>query len=529
MSCANSNCLKDLKEINACPHCALFNYCSEECRLSHWSKVHQFSCTHNQRQSLRDLEDTTSNSLRLLGKGSYGEVKLVKSKKNNHLYALKSISKSILRGNYSLMMLLREINIHKSLKHPNIIELIDHFENDRFVFILLDYAPGGNLFNLIRSNQGLPEERAWKYFTQTCTGLKYLHDHQIIHRDLKPENLLLSQKDNVKICDFGWCVKSNQTRTTYCGTLDYMAPEMLLERGHSFQVDLWAMGVLLYELLHGYPPFRSMDATEKRRQILKSELDFADDIDKDAQDLIKRLIKFRPEDRISINEILTHKWIQKYAKTENLNINQAVKHDSFGKGRIIQIQGLLCTINYGENIMNQYLSVSDLYLSVDLINEEDKEKILLEKFQKWCNKPYKFKGTRKVRKKRQKHMSLSTETRATTENSLLETELVSNKTLASSSIIVPYKKSSNHSLDNFSFNSRNSGPKPHPSQSHARGTSKTLIKIKEEELKSLVNSIEGRPSRYSKNHELPISKEIKAEKKGGFVNWVSGLFGCGDR
>ena len=130
------------------------------------------------------------------------------------------------------------------------------------MYLVLEYAEGGNLFYYIRNTRKrLSEQEVFQYFYETCSGIDFLHKAGLIHRDIKPENLLLSpllgDKNQfcLKICDFGWCVESDEPRSTFCGTLEYMAPEMLQNEPHTNTLDLWSLGILLFELFHGNAPF----------------------------------------------------------------------------------------------------------------------------------------------------------------------------------------------------------------------------------------------------------------------------------
>jgi len=124
---------------------------------------------------------------------------------------------------------MREVEIHKKLKHDNIIRLYASVEDEKFIYLILEYASKGNLFFLIRNRKTLTEDEAFFFFIQTCAGIYFLHKNGLIHRDIKPENLLIEEDNILKICDFGWCVElsERQQRNTFCGTLEYMAPEMI--------------------------------------------------------------------------------------------------------------------------------------------------------------------------------------------------------------------------------------------------------------------------------------------------------------
>lgn len=124
----------------------------------------------------------------------------------------------------------------------------------------MEHIEKGSLFELLRKRKQFSEDEAFYYFVQVVSGLYFMHQHGFIHRDLKPENLLIGENNELKICDFGWCVEfdadENRPRTTFCGTLEYMAPEMISSKPHTHLVDVWSLGILLFELCHGKAPFR---------------------------------------------------------------------------------------------------------------------------------------------------------------------------------------------------------------------------------------------------------------------------------
>ena len=152
-----------------------------------------------------------------------------------------------------------EIKIQKRLTHPHIIRLYEYFQDEQNIYLVMEYAENGSLFFYIRKKMKLnklTERESFVFFFQTCIGIDYLHKNSIIHRDLKPENLLLDKRGNIKLCDFGWSAKEQDVRNTFCGTLDYMAPEMLEKGKYDHRVDIWSLGILLFELLHGVAPFK---------------------------------------------------------------------------------------------------------------------------------------------------------------------------------------------------------------------------------------------------------------------------------
>ena len=149
-----------------------------------------------------------------------------------------------------------------------------------------------------------------------ANALIYLHQKHVIHRDIKPENLLLGMKGELKIADFGWSVHApNSRRTTLCGTLDYLPPEMIEGKEHTKHVDLWSLGILCYEFLVGAPPFEEKSGHKATyRRISKVDLKFPSFVSPEAQDLIKKLLQHKPEKRISLEQVLSHSWIKQFSE-----------------------------------------------------------------------------------------------------------------------------------------------------------------------------------------------------------------------
>lgn len=147
-----------------------------------------------------------------------------------------------------------EIKLHRDLKHANIIRFQDALQENNMVYLLLEYASNGCLFFYIHSREGLPEKLALRFFYQTALAVDHIHNLKLIHRDIKPENILLDENFNVKLCDFGWScfLDDDDFRTSVCGTYEYMSPEILGSRVHTNKVDIWCLGIFLYEMLHGY-------------------------------------------------------------------------------------------------------------------------------------------------------------------------------------------------------------------------------------------------------------------------------------
>ena len=200
MDCCNIACRRTAVENKVCRKCYMRIYCSEECKTVDWNNLHKYQC---KTQLFVVLDFVPVIEERLLGKGTYGEVQLVKHKTTGHYYALKAIKKHTKERRVPIKMLFREISVQKKLIHQNIIRLYDHLESFDKIVLVLEYAEDGNLSHRLRKKTRLPESEAYHYFFQLCKGVEYLHKNDIIHRDLKPENILLTKTGGVKICDFG--------------------------------------------------------------------------------------------------------------------------------------------------------------------------------------------------------------------------------------------------------------------------------------------------------------------------------------
>jgi serine/threonine protein kinase len=351
MKCHYSTCGKFIREAKICRHCLLVKYCSNECRTFDWHNSHKKLCE-SSNFSLNDF--IPAKQSKSLGKGAYGEVRLVQHIGSRQYYALKVIKKKNLHRSASLKMMYQEISVQKKLIHPNIIRLYGHIEDIDNLFLVLEYAERGNLFHHIRRRKYLQEDESWIIFTQVCIGLSYLDQKSIIHRDLKPENILITNENQIKICDFGWCAEGNNERSTYCGTLDYMAPEVLKGYNYTNKVDIWALGILLFEMTHGQPPFNAKSDAEKSRLIRRGEFDFKEDLSSECKDLIKLILRDPPESRPTISAILKHSWIAKFLFTvsrdkinlENFTPGSIVKDINLGQGIVVSSQGLVSEISF---------------------------------------------------------------------------------------------------------------------------------------------------------------------------------------
>ncbi|CAD5223676.1 unnamed protein product [Bursaphelenchus okinawaensis] len=258
---------------------------------------------------------------RPLGKGAFGRVYLARDKMEQIPFALKIIFKSKLKTKNMEENIIREIVNHTHLVHPNIIRLYNYFYDDTKIYIMLEYALNGEVYKVLGDCGRFVEEDAAKYIYQVADALEYCHQKKVIHRDLKPENLLFDDEYNIKLADFGWSVHSTKHRETFCGTLDYLAPELVNAEAHSFYVDYWCVGVLLYEFLTGVAPF--MDKTEvgTYKRIKTGLFSIPDHVSKGATNLLNEVLKVQPEERLDLVGVMSHPWTQSHLK-QDVNANQ---------------------------------------------------------------------------------------------------------------------------------------------------------------------------------------------------------------
>uniref|UniRef100_A0A1I7UL93 Aurora kinase n=1 Tax=Caenorhabditis tropicalis TaxID=1561998 RepID=A0A1I7UL93_9PELO len=248
---------------------------------------------------------------RPLGKGKFGSVYLARTKMGHFHCAIKVLFKSQLISGGVEHQLEREIEIQSHLNHPNIIRLYTYFWDTKKIYLVLEYAPGGEMYKQLTTQKRFSEPTAGKYMYEIADALSYCHRKNVIHRDIKPENLLIGSRGELKIGDFGWSVHApSNKRQTMCGTMDYLPPEMVVGQAHSDAVDLWAIGVLCYEFLVGKPPFEHEQQTETYSAIKAARFTYPDHVKKGARDLISKLLVIDAKKRISLEEVKKHYWVE---------------------------------------------------------------------------------------------------------------------------------------------------------------------------------------------------------------------------
>ncbi|KAJ8683630.1 hypothetical protein QAD02_019422 [Eretmocerus hayati] len=247
-----------------------------------------------------------------LGKGKFGNVYLAREKSSKFIVAMKVLFKEQIIQADIEHQVRREIEIQSHLRHPNILRMYGYFHDESRVYLILEYAPKGELFKELNAqpHKRFDEIRAATYISQLADALRYCHARKVIHRDIKPENLLLGVNGELKMADFGWSVHApSSRRETLCGTLDYLPPEMVNGQTHDHTVDLWGVGVLTYEFLVGQPPFLAKSYDETYNKIRKASYKCPSHVSDGARDLISKLLVVKPELRLSLDGVLNHFWI----------------------------------------------------------------------------------------------------------------------------------------------------------------------------------------------------------------------------
>ena len=260
----------------------------------------------------------------VIGKGKFGVVNLGIHKKTGQQVAIKILNKENIKTAEDKELVRIEIGILKLCHHPNIVRLLDHLENNDYIYIITEYIEGGTLGQYFKKKKfNFSERQATSIMSQIANGVKYLHQYGIVHRDLKPDNIMITQQNDygvIKIMDFGLSkiVSPNERMVDGYGTLSYVAPEVLLRTPYNKEVDIWSLGVILFYMLSGRLPFRGRKEQEVAEKIVYEPLEFDEDDwetrSQRVQDLISCCLEKKKENRITIDEFINHPWFKKNMK-----------------------------------------------------------------------------------------------------------------------------------------------------------------------------------------------------------------------
>ena len=228
--------------------------------------------------------------LKALGEGSFGRVYIVRHKTNGQYWAFKQLKKYEIIKSKQVDHLKNEVYILNSLSHPFIVKMAGMTQDNRFLYIGMEFVVGGELFTYLRRVVRFPKLQASLYTAQVTLMFEHLHSHNVIYRDLKPENLLIDGEGYLKLTDFGFAKVVENRTYTLCGTPEYIAPEIILNKGHGKGVDWWTVGVLIFEMLAGIDPFNDSDPMMIYQNIIRGNLKFPRTFDKDGRSLVKHLL-----------------------------------------------------------------------------------------------------------------------------------------------------------------------------------------------------------------------------------------------
>ena len=287
-----------------------------------------------------------------IGRGGFGEVWRVTHKISKKVFCIKIMDKKEIFEEKMINQINKEISIMYKINHPYSIKLYNHFEDNEKLYLVMELATNGNLYDLISKNEKNKEQNKpidinliKKIIIQTIEMIKYLHSINIIYRDIKPENILLDKNFNVKLCDYGWAtyITPGEFLRTYCGTPEYVSPEILKKLPYNQKVDIWGIGVFIFELINGYAPFSSNFNEDRFNNIKNCNINWPEKLDNDIKDLLQKILKVDPNERLSLDEIEKHKWL---CDVYNKMREEKLTNDT------LNLENLSVSELYKNNIMN---------------------------------------------------------------------------------------------------------------------------------------------------------------------------------
>jgi len=254
------------------------------------------------------------DQLKLIGRGGFGRVLLVRKKDNKQIYAMKILKKKFIVEQNQVTHTTTERNVMVKLEHPFLTKLHFAFQDDKSLYFVMDFINGGELFHHLRREKKFSEDRTRFYTCEIVSALTYLHTRGIIYRDLKPENVLLGRDGHIVVTDFGLAkegLHDNERTETRAGTPEYLAPEVIKGEKYTKSVDWWAVGILVYEMLTGSPPFIDTDIQKLFQKVTGGEIKFPDNISADAVDFVSQLLTRDPGKRLADPvKIKEHTWFK---------------------------------------------------------------------------------------------------------------------------------------------------------------------------------------------------------------------------
>lgn len=251
--------------------------------------------------------------VKTIGKGKYGRVMLARCMKRKTVYALKILRKTEIVRLQQVRHVMLEKRVLQSIDHPFLVPYIKHFKNNGHLFFVMEFVAGGDLFTLLKRLVRLNDYECRFWISQVILAFEYLHYVGIIFRDLKPENLLIDPYGYLKLTDFGFAKRIDNDKTSsICGTPEYFAPELIRHEPYSYSVDWWTLGILMYELLRGFTPFKAADYFKMSQKIVQGKIDYPSYFKSDTIDIVNNLLKTEVDQRLtSAREIKNHNYFKK--------------------------------------------------------------------------------------------------------------------------------------------------------------------------------------------------------------------------
>ncbi|KAJ5067742.1 non-specific serine/threonine protein kinase [Anaeramoeba ignava] len=265
------------------------------CRLSKKTKIPQ-------KNKIKQITINDFNIKKKIGVGKFGSVYLVEKKDIKKEFAMKILNKKKLIQESQVNHANLENKILSNLNHPFVVKLECSFQTNNDLFLIMQYISGGELYHQMNFIDFFSEDQIRLISAEIILALEYIHSKGIIYRDLKPENVLLDNSGHIYLIDFGFAKEKNSKSNTFCGTIEYMAPEMLLGKEQGFQIDFWSLGCLIYELIHKTPPFYSDNQDNIFKKILKGKFSFSSPASNELKSLIENLLIIDPDKRLSFSE-----------------------------------------------------------------------------------------------------------------------------------------------------------------------------------------------------------------------------------
>lgn len=317
---------------------------------------------------MTDQEKTIGHYLlgKTIGEGTFGKVKLGTQVMTGERVAIKVLEKQKILDISDVERVAREIHILKQIRHPHIIQLYEIIETPRQLYLIMEYASGGELFDFIVARNRVPDVEACRLFLQIISGVEYLHTLRIAHRDLKPENLLLDRSHSIKIVDFGLSntYEPEALLKTACGSPCYAAPEMIAGKKYDgLKADIWSCGVILYALVCGFLPFEDSNTAVLYKKIMQGDFTCPAFISEPVRELINLILNIDPNKRVTIEQIKRHNWCSMSMISISRGILVGRDQMPINRGVLKQLEGYGINVEYAEQCLlaNRHNQVTTTY------------------------------------------------------------------------------------------------------------------------------------------------------------------------